>query len=426
MMHLVCHCLNVCIHTKNNVIQSTPINSLALTNEETLHTFFQGGVATVTLDLGGITMAQSILVTSCHVGEWIVYTCGGCGLNTHAIHRKQKTEHILINTDMTDKEDLKTKLTDLKTKQNIENYSLVFKIILPEINDNQLDSKSDVKFQMKSSKTESALASIQKQVATYLQQEHKAMEERIRIFTQQQQNNFAALQKKVRRDKCAMLSLLQKQQEKDLKESIGEAMSENNYSSLNSNDDNSVSQELFETSCNGQFKPFQLPQTKIEVNTRNPSYNRSQSFDTKLHSAGKKNAAKSQMLSRRRIFSLDTDAGGIFDMEGLEQEFSNTPFYNSDYEDDTDDSSTTEENTLNFRKKLPKQFAQSLPIKVPVWSQFNHSSGSEEEEKFVVTGDPEQIAESIKALTITDGTEMFGDLPRRRLNTGDLVKSRPL
>lgn len=44
----------------------------------------------------------------------------------------------------------------------------------------------------------------------------------------------------------------------------------------------------------------------------------------------------------------------------------------------------------------------------------------------MVSGNPEQIAESIKALTITDGTEMFGDLPRRRLNTGDLVKSRPL
>lgn len=417
MVQLVCHCLNVCIHTKNNVIQSTPVNSLTLSNEETSHKFFQGDIATVTLDLGGITKAQGILVTSSHVGEWIVYTCAGCRLDTHATHVKQKTEHILINMDLNNKENLKTNIMDM------ENYSLVFKIVLPEINDNNFDLKPDAKFQVKSAKLESAITSIQEQVALYLQQEHKAMEDRIRVFTQQQQNNFMALQKKVRRDKFAMLNLLQKQQEKDLKESLGEAMTEtSSYSSVILPIENTLTLKLTNAAdCNGQFH---LPETRIEVNTRNPIYNRSQSLDVGHHSSGKK-PIKSQVITRRKILNLDAEIGGIFDMEGLEQECNNTPFYNSDYEDDTDDS-ITEENTSQFRNNFPKQFAQSLPINAPVWSQFNHSSGSEEEEKFVVSGNPEQIAESIKALTITDGTEMFGDLPRRRLNTGDLVKSRPL
>lgn len=42
--------------------------------------------------------------------------------------------------------------------------------------------------------------------------------------------------------------------------------------------------------------------------------------------------------------------------------------------------------------------------------------------------DPEQIAASMRALacSVRDGTEMFGELPRRRLNTGELLSSRPL
>ena len=42
--------------------------------------------------------------------------------------------------------------------------------------------------------------------------------------------------------------------------------------------------------------------------------------------------------------------------------------------------------------------------------------------------DPNKIAESFRALawSVKDDTEMFGDLPRRRLNTGDLVRSRPI
>lgn len=40
---------------------------------------------------------------------------------------------------------------------------------------------------------------------------------------------------------------------------------------------------------------------------------------------------------------------------------------------------------------------------------------------------PEDIAASMRAMacSVTDGTEMFGELPRRRLNTGELLAFRP-
>lgn len=66
-------------------------------------------------------------------------------------------------------------------------------------------------------------------------------------------------------------------------------------------------------------------------------------------------------------------------------------------------------------------------MSVPIWGFKDlkpkkfHDGDNEER---LPSPDLDKIAASMKALTmsVTDGTEMFGDLPRPRLNTGDFQK----
>ncbi|KAG7238897.1 hypothetical protein INR49_030444 [Caranx melampygus] len=76
------------------------------------------------------------------------------------------------------------------------------------------------------------------------------------------------------------------------------------------------------------------------------------------------------------------------------------------------------------RHAHPTALARSLPVSVPVWGcrGSRAAQGDSNSGERVGCADLEHIAASMKALLApgaTDGTEMFGALPRPRLNTGD-------
>ncbi|XP_041093678.1 proline-rich AKT1 substrate 1 [Polyodon spathula] len=123
------------------------------------------------------------------------------------------------------------------------------------------------------------------------------------------------------------------------------------------------------------------------------------------------------------------------------------PFFESDAEEDgsTDDSSLSEDPPLSSRsvfsrpappsRSLSQQhLARSLPVSVPIWGYREFTAGgrapshaeSHSGEQRAGCADLDHIAASIRALAVrvTDGTEMFGDLPRPRLNTGDSQKPK--
>uniref|UniRef100_S4RMU2 AKT1 substrate 1 n=1 Tax=Petromyzon marinus TaxID=7757 RepID=S4RMU2_PETMA len=73
------------------------------------------------------------------------------------------------------------------------------------------------------------------------------------------------------------------------------------------------------------------------------------------------------------------------------------------------------------------QYAKSLPVRVPVWGfkeQIRDTGTRDQHLNKMNAPDLDQIGASMKALamSVTDGTEMFGDLPRPRLNTGEFQK----
>uniref|UniRef100_A0A8C4Q7W4 AKT1 substrate 1 n=1 Tax=Eptatretus burgeri TaxID=7764 RepID=A0A8C4Q7W4_EPTBU len=115
------------------------------------------------------------------------------------------------------------------------------------------------------------------------------------------------------------------------------------------------------------------------------------------------------------------DAVGLFTMDEDSANNDCEPFFESDAEgESTDDGSWSEDAGHRSAGHL---YAMSLPVSVPVWSYRMPAQLQEPDvEERAPCPDLETIAASMRALTmsVSDGTEMFGDLPRPRLNTGEL------
>ncbi|XP_029015070.1 uncharacterized protein akt1s1 [Betta splendens] len=139
-------------------------------------------------------------------------------------------------------------------------------------------------------------------------------------------------------------------------------------------------------------------------------------------------------MDERRPYG--NESAGVFSMDEDSLSRDCEPFFESDGEEESTDGSLSEDApppsrsmavgqaAVSARHSHSMALARSLPVSVPVWgcrgsraAQADSNSGER-----VGCADLEHIAASMKALLApgaTDGTEMFGALPRPRLNTGD-------
>ncbi|XP_069769079.1 proline-rich AKT1 substrate 1 [Narcine bancroftii] len=123
------------------------------------------------------------------------------------------------------------------------------------------------------------------------------------------------------------------------------------------------------------------------------------------------------------------DSSAIFTMDEESTSQDCEPFFESDLDgESTDDGSLSEELPIHPRTQTKcHQLAKSLPVSVPIWG-FKDLKPKKlpdgDDDERLPSPDLDKIAASMKALamSVTDGTEMFGDLPRPRLNTGDFQK----
>ncbi|XP_035470827.1 uncharacterized protein akt1s1 isoform X1 [Scophthalmus maximus] len=130
-------------------------------------------------------------------------------------------------------------------------------------------------------------------------------------------------------------------------------------------------------------------------------------------------------------------SAGVFSMDEDSLSRDCEPFFESDGEEESTDGSLSEDapppsRGLAMGQSMhssrhhanPMALARSLPVSVPVWGcrGGRGAQGGGNSTERVGCADLEHIAASMKALLApgaTDGTEMFGALPRPRLNTGD-------
>ncbi|KAJ3600928.1 hypothetical protein NHX12_031901 [Muraenolepis orangiensis] len=129
-------------------------------------------------------------------------------------------------------------------------------------------------------------------------------------------------------------------------------------------------------------------------------------------------------------------SAGVFSMDEDSLSRDCEPFFESDGEEESTDGSLSEEApppprgmamgqaSYSSRQANALAMARSLPVSVPVWG-FRGNRGAQGDGNSgerVGCADLDHIAASMKALLApgaNDGTEMFGALPRPRVNTGD-------
>lgn len=138
-------------------------------------------------------------------------------------------------------------------------------------------------------------------------------------------------------------------------------------------------------------------------------------------------------MDERRPYG--NESAGVFSMDEDSLSRDCEPFFESDVEEESTDGSLSEDAppptrgmamgqaAYSYRHAHPMALARSLPVSVPVWGcRGSRAQGDSNSGERVGCADLEHIAASMKALLApgaNDGTEMFGALPRPRLNTGD-------
>ncbi|XP_039899377.1 uncharacterized protein akt1s1 [Simochromis diagramma] len=139
-------------------------------------------------------------------------------------------------------------------------------------------------------------------------------------------------------------------------------------------------------------------------------------------------------MDERRPYG--NESAGVFSMDEDSVSRDCEPFFESDGEEESTDGSLSEDapppsrgmavgqGAYSSRQSHPMALARSLPVSVPVWGCRGGRAAQGDSNSGERSGcaDLEHIAASMKALLApgaTDGTEMFGALPRPRLNTGD-------
>lgn len=155
-----------------------------------------------------------------------------------------------------------------------------------------------------------------------------------------------------------------------------------------------------------------------------------------LEEEGEEEEEEDDMEGRGRNLN-ESIVSGVFSMDEDSLSRDCEPFFESDGEEESTDGSLSEDAPPPSRCMAvgyglmasrppphPMALARSLPVSVPVWGCRGTRAPQGENHSGERAGcaDLDHIAASMKALLApgaTDGTEMFGALPRPRLNTGD-------
>lgn len=387
MAVLACQCLNWSVHCQESRVEACDPRHLDLSEEERTDRFFASAVARVKLGIGGI-----------YVGQWSVHSCRGCRQDVYA----EASGRMLLNAG------LESGQERMDTLRALERYSPCFKIVLPQPGDDDDGSRgvSGARLQVEDSKLDANLKVVQEIANRFVRQEMEAMEARIRHFQEQQSRALEQLKARTAVDRDALCELLTQASRRELKNTLAEAL------------DEEVTQRI--TTVRSNAVATTQNRSGLPKATDN---NRDTGIPFQKGAARRQGVRHPARPGRQLLLSQSVDTSQIFHLDGFEDDDNSAPFppASSEEELDTDDSSMADE----YQPTGQTQCAYSLPVDMPTWRTPRDSQN--ELDELVGAVDHEKIGEDIEALarSVCDGTEMFGDLPRPRLNAGD-HRSRPL
>ncbi|CAG2115098.1 unnamed protein product, partial [Medioppia subpectinata] len=302
--------------------------------------------------------------------EWAINHCCICGTDTHATHiNNDNQRRLLVNIH------LESNASRIESLRLSDNYSPVFRVILPVKFDNQLAAETCHPVLTLQASIEANKRSLQQRVQRFLSEEQKLMEERIRTFTEQEHNRFAEMQLTIGRNEETLYNILE-----DIHHKIG--------------GDQSLDQSL----------AFAAQQLNIDANAVDEDLG----LDSYLNIKSTQSIAKAKPLDnnkqkksqplRYRSQSVDYESvGGIFDID-VDVDDGNA-FDSISYSDEEEDDSiafrnSNNEYNYNNGRAVPNAqmnaqnnglMAYSLPIQVqiPKWKTFhNYRHDIDEEDSF--------------------------------------------
>ncbi|KAL3841850.1 hypothetical protein ACJMK2_019947 [Sinanodonta woodiana] len=373
MLLLTCGCLNIKIYCKGESYQA-----LILGNSPPIENFpagfFPNAAAEVDLDTLGVTVEHSFLVHKRKIGEYTLYRCLNCRLDSYAT--SSKSSKIIISSSLEYNPHVIERLAVSA------DYSATFRIILHGGQEMVFTNKLPDSRAPSYESLQSSLNSIQQMVTAFLMSEEAKLEDKLRSYEESERGSFSDLQAKVREEKKKMISLLLSTTPMTNAES-----SDNEVTVVTHRKD--VDKKVPEKTV--------TPKKKLAVSR-----------------------AKSLPQESEAVFTLDDfeDSGGTCQTGGFSEE--------EEEEEEQDEVEDTFIGSIGIggSRKPPHShtvYSSSVPISVPTWK--TRQQVLEEEE--ALPSDPEQIAASMQALaqSITDeGRYIFGDRPRPRINTGDFPR----
>ncbi|XP_032233015.2 uncharacterized protein LOC5508361 [Nematostella vectensis] len=408
MSKLKCECLNITVHVQTNASRETEGKDFV--SESCTNVFFAGKLLEVELAVGGIKMEVESLIRSNRVEDWDVYSCLNCSMDCYALHSVKGYDRVLVNKSLESDPEV------LRQRSSSKNFSLPFKILLQHEAESSHEGNNLLLLGQDSVTV--AMASVQEALKKYLKSEEAAMKERIRQYTEQQQQNFMALQSQALKDKSSVYRVISKAQEKTMESSLHEAMFET---------PETIGANIFHSP--GHEGPLNLLKTPkhvnqvhiTQVNTARPLFEvGSPSLQSNIHRVRRKPPRPGQKSAK----PATADADPLFALDGFTDDCE--PFFESEEDEisSSDNSFQNEEPALPrhiyIQRKKPQpvsQYSSSVPISMPTIVRKPHSW--EDEEEFAMP-EPDKIGESMKALarSVQNNTEdMFGELPRPRLFT---------
>ncbi|XP_063232945.1 proline-rich AKT1 substrate 1 isoform X2 [Bacillus rossius redtenbacheri] len=405
-MLITCRCLNVSIKTKNCEFINVDIADLSLTIHEQNDRFFKEvesqGVFTVELAL--ISKEQPSLVLVRDAGDWVVHHCLGCGVGTHAIHREKGAALVLVSRAML------MNAAEIDSLKNSEHYSKVFRIIIES--DDSAPAPSKFAVSQLPAPAQAALSALQQQLGETVQQEAARTEERVRQFTEAQYAALEEFRERAHREHrvlarvlCEVHGVLQPSPEGlDTPPSTPDARPP----------PPAVVPAGPGGSRSAATPPLRLGRhLPLSAGPPSPAGGNS--------AKPEKRAVPVRLITQmsspaRRSDSLDTE--GLFDLEGMEDNHTET--FHSEDESESDDSGSHDEGIHIPRGRADShgQMAKSLPVNVPTFLAKNKEESEDmDDERY--PQDPMDIAASIKALakSVHGEANVFGDLPRPRFST---------
>jgi len=359
----------------------------------------------------------------------LISTCLNCGEDTHAVHATKGADRVFLSLN------IHHGVEELNKIKSANSYSSFLQM--------KLIQSAERKYNKKCRFTQSMITEAIEKITTtsqrLIQAEEDAKEERIRIFTENENHQLREYRMKANLDKENLLRILRERANTSGPEFDTFSPSFNEYKA----EMDEIVPELptfsipsllppAHTRRTGRPSPDQVSRVPSNSLSRSKGSSLSQNLSSSLKvtsSSGKSTSLGHSMKEEqleKKMFQDDI----LFDMEGYQNEKECKPFFESDEESEGE--STSLEGSGGFMgnpsTSIPmspggglkqtdiKIYASSVPVPVPLFNNMRDSYEPDSDDEMKRSPSLSKLAVSFKqvARSMQDSTGVFGELPSKR------------